>query len=216
MHAVTYAMILDPAILITPRNLHAANTLVAAESPCSMGGVFRGTCSLGAFSNLGSGCQVSDADIGRYCSVAPDVIIGARNEGHAAPDARTIVKNEVTLGKGVVIMQGVTVGDGAVIGDGEVVTRDVLPYQVVRGHAGADTGFRYPAEIVERLLRLAWWKYDLYALALHGFVYANIIEVLSTLETLSEQGALTRFEPIRVEYSLASFAAPVPEKRAYV
>jgi acetyltransferase-like isoleucine patch superfamily enzyme len=37
---------------------------------------FHGTCRVGAFTYINGGSEVSDADIGRYCSIARDVIIG--------------------------------------------------------------------------------------------------------------------------------------------
>jgi acetyltransferase-like isoleucine patch superfamily enzyme len=37
---------------------------------------FHGTCRVGAFTYINGGSEVSDADIGRYCSIAREVIIG--------------------------------------------------------------------------------------------------------------------------------------------
>jgi acetyltransferase-like isoleucine patch superfamily enzyme len=47
------------------------------ETPVSLSNAaFHGDCKVGAFSYLNGGCEVNEADIGRYCSIARDVIIG--------------------------------------------------------------------------------------------------------------------------------------------
>lgn len=50
---------------------------VKAESPCAaFKVVFKGVCSIGAFSYIGLGSTIQSASIGRYCSIAPNVTIG--------------------------------------------------------------------------------------------------------------------------------------------
>ena len=46
---------------------------------------------------------------------------------------RTVVETRASLGSGAVILGGVRIGAGALIGAGAVVTRDVLPGEVVAG-----------------------------------------------------------------------------------
>lgn len=45
----------------------------------------------------------------------------------------TLVKKEVKIGAGAIIMPGVTIGDGAIIGAGAVVTKNVPPNTIVAG-----------------------------------------------------------------------------------
>lgn len=45
----------------------------------------------------------------------------------------TLVKKNVGIGSGAVIMCGITIGEGATIGAGAVVTKNVEPYSVVAG-----------------------------------------------------------------------------------
>lgn len=45
----------------------------------------------------------------------------------------TIIKKNVGIGSGAVIMCGVTIGEGATIGAGAVVTKDVEPFAVIAG-----------------------------------------------------------------------------------
>nr|WP_276202202.1 CatB-related O-acetyltransferase [Vulgatibacter incomptus] len=58
------------------------------------------------------------------------------------------------IGMRAMLMPGVTIGEGAVIASGAIVTRDVAPYTVVAGNPAAPLRTRFPAETVERLLRL--------------------------------------------------------------
>lgn len=50
---------------------------LCVETPvCLANTIFNGACRVGAFSYFNTGGEVSDADIGRYCSIARGVVIG--------------------------------------------------------------------------------------------------------------------------------------------
>jgi len=59
----------------------------------------------------------------------PNVLI--RNQGHETK--RVIIKDDVWICAGAIILPGVTIGQGAVVAAGAVVTKDVKPYSVVAG-----------------------------------------------------------------------------------
>lgn len=44
-----------------------------------------------------------------------------------------VIKDDVWIGAGVIVLPGVTIGQGAVIGAGAVVTKDVPPFTIVVG-----------------------------------------------------------------------------------
>jgi acetyltransferase-like isoleucine patch superfamily enzyme len=72
------------------------------------------------------------------------------------------IGNDVWIGANAVILPEVnSVGDGAVIGAGAVVSRDVPPYAVVLGNPGRVVKYRFPPEVVARLLEEKWWEQDL-------------------------------------------------------
>ncbi|MBV8694549.1 MAG: CatB-related O-acetyltransferase [Chloroflexi bacterium] len=73
----------------------------------------------------------------------------------------TVVGNDVWIGKDAVIMPGVTIGDGAIIGTRSVVTRDVHPYTIVGGNPARLIRKRFPDDIIDELLNIKWWGWDI-------------------------------------------------------
>lgn len=72
-----------------------------------------------------------------------------------------LIGNDVWIGTGVTILDGVTIGDGAIIGAGCIVTKDVAPYSIVAGVPGRAIGARFDEALVQELLSLRWWDFDL-------------------------------------------------------
>lgn len=113
--------------------------------------------------------------IGNLVSIAPEVkfILGGNHPtntltcfpfksfyagNHQAADAQSkgpiIVEDEVWIGMGAIILSGVTISKGAIIGAGAVVTQNVPPYAVVGGNPAKIIKYRFPAEIIGRLIKL--------------------------------------------------------------
>ena len=119
--------------------------------------------------------------IGSFCSIGPEVLIfgQADHPTHLAStypfrtllfdpaagnrDATTrggvTIGNDVWIGARAMVLSGVSIGHGAVVGAGAVVARDVPPYAIVVGNPARVARHRFPPEIVERLLALAWWDW---------------------------------------------------------
>ena len=139
--------------------------------------------SMGAYSYCSYDCNILYTDIGRYCSIANDVIIGGdehpmewlstspvfQDVKHSGPTKRfahhklppikrTAIENDVWIGDRVIIKQGVTIGTGAVIGAGAVVTKDVPPYAVVAGVPAKVIKYRCEEATFAGLLRSEWWN----------------------------------------------------------
>ncbi|WP_234804716.1 CatB-related O-acetyltransferase [Sinorhizobium americanum] len=145
-------------------------------------------CSIGFMSYLGKGTVIKRSKIGRYCAIGERVKIGAPNHPHdwlsihpfqydgvdyfrpyeewsiaqglryRGNSATTVVGNDVWIGDNVLIKQGLNIGDGAVIAAGAIVTKDVLPYQIIGGVPARFIKNRFPDEIARRLCKLRWWN----------------------------------------------------------
>jgi len=129
---------------------------------------------------------INYADIGKYTSIASHTCINPvqhpmdrvtqhhmtyrRKSYQLAPtdddeifawrrDNRVSVGHDVWIGHGSIIMKGVTIGHGAVVGSGAIVTKDVAPYSIVVGVSAKPIKLRFPPEIIEQLMRTAWWDW---------------------------------------------------------
>jgi acetyltransferase-like isoleucine patch superfamily enzyme len=120
--------------------------------------------------------------IGRYCSFAEESVIlvgmdhrldwattypftvfrpeASHIRGHPAPSEGVTIGNDVWMGFRSMVLDGVTVGDGAVIAAGAVVTRDVRPYAIVAGCPAREIARRFPDEVIEKLIDIAWWNWE--------------------------------------------------------
>lgn len=120
--------------------------------------------------------------IGNFCSIAPPltVFLGAEHRsdwittypfghihelelgterfiGHPHSKGNVIIGHDVWIGYDVTIMSGVSIGDGAIIGSKSLVTKDVLPYQIVGGNPARTIRNRFGEDIIKLLLKLKWW-----------------------------------------------------------
>lgn len=86
-----------------------------------------------------------------------------REDIEESPSTRgeTEVEHDVWIGPKAIIRKGVKIHSGAVVGIGTVVTRDVPPYAVVAGNPSRIIRYRFQDEIIQRLLKLAWWHWPM-------------------------------------------------------
>ena len=73
----------------------------------------------------------------------------------------TVISNDVWIGYEAIIMPGVEIGDGAIIASKSVVTKDVSAYTVVGGNPAKVIKKRFADEVIETLLEIAWWNWDI-------------------------------------------------------
>lgn len=69
----------------------------------------------------------------------------------------TVVGNDVWFGQNVTVLPGIHIADGAIIGANSVVTKDVEPYSIVGGNPAKFIKYRFTAEKILLLEKLAWW-----------------------------------------------------------
>lgn len=109
---------------------------------------------------------------------------------------RVTIGNDVWIGANVIIRRGVTIGDGAVIGAGAFVNRDVAPYAIVVGIPARQVRKRFDDALIERLLSVRWWEFDISDLA--GVDFTDVTRALDEIERREAAGTIAR---VPVEYS---------------
>lgn len=135
---------------------------------------------------------IYNCDIGNYCSIGPNVVIGFGDHpyklistspflylnssivGENAIEEilpehfkQVTIGNDVWIGANVYIKNGIVVGNGAVIGAGSVVVRDVGDYEIVGGVPARVIKKRFSEDIIELLLKTKWWELDIEELKNH-------------------------------------------------
>lgn len=107
---------------------------------------------------------------------------------------KTVIGHDAYVGAGAFIKRGVTVGTGAVVAARAVVTKDVPPYAIVAGTPAKVMRLRLPEPLVERLLALEWWRYDL-APHKQALDFAQVEATLDYLEDALKAGTLLPLKP---------------------
>lgn len=129
------------------------------------GGVLR----VGQFTSIAYGCRVVLGGEHRadFVSTYRFAAYPPFNETHGHLKADTavtrgdvVIGNDVWIGHETMIMSGVTLGDGVIVGAGSVVRQNAPPYAIVVGNPARVTGFRFPPEQIEALLRIKWWDWS--------------------------------------------------------
>lgn len=80
-----------------------------------------------------------------------------KDTGFRESDRPIAIGNGVWIGMRCLILDGVTIGDGAIVAAGAVVTKDVPPFAVVGGVPARVLKYRFPQEMIDRLMEIKWW-----------------------------------------------------------
>ncbi|MFT4802600.1 MAG: virginiamycin A acetyltransferase [Flavobacteriaceae bacterium] len=117
-----------------------------------------------------------DIEIGKYCQFGPYASINTYNHpmihmttyinkrllngamSKYKTSDKTVIGNDVWIGKNAIILGGIKIGNGVVIAAGSVVTKDVKDYQIVGGVPAKIIKPRFSDTIIKELLGLEWWN----------------------------------------------------------
>ena len=194
---------------------------------------------IGMYSYARTGTIRHVDEIGRYCSIGPNVTIGEGEHpttwlstspsqysleqfafyppeadlAKARKMARTAenqdgatgfvtIGNDVWIGGGATIKRGVKIGDGAIIGGNAFVTKDVGPYEIVAGLPAKTRRRRFSDEIVEKLISLAWWRFDINDLK--GVPFDRIEEAIDRISEMEAAGVISEKPRVYREVTIAT------------
>ena len=92
------------------------------------------------------------------------------------------IGNDVWIGGNVTIYSGLDIGDGVVIGGNSVVTKSIPAYAVAAGNPARVVKYRFPPNIIEKLLKYKWWDFPIEMIKdrlvpLYEDIHATIIEM---------------------------------------
>ena len=154
--------------------------------------------SIGDFSYISSGTQLDLMQIGKFCSLGPQILGGCG--GHpmdlvstnpvffstftqsgitfATKDcfedrANIIIGHDVWIGARAFIKDGVKVGNGAIVAAGAIVVKDVPSYAIVGGTPAKVIRYRFPPEVIQELLIIQWWNWSVEKLQDAGCYFSN-------------------------------------------
>lgn len=141
----------------------------------------------GDYSYCDRGCDIANAEIGRFSNIASATRIGATDHpmdkaslhhfhyrsglywddveddqawfAHRA-SRKAQIGHDTWIGHGALIKPEVTIGHGAVVASGSVVTKDVAPYTIVGGNTAHVIRRRFTEAVAERMMELAWWDWS--------------------------------------------------------
>jgi acetyltransferase-like isoleucine patch superfamily enzyme len=134
-----------------------------------------GNGSYGQLNVLSWGHPEELLEIGHFVSIAENVqfLLGGNHDYHtlstypfksmmlghtqeSTTKGPIVVKDDVWIGYGALILSGVTLGQGSVIAAGSVVVSDVPAYAIVAGNPAKVVKYRFPEPLVQRLSTLKW------------------------------------------------------------
>ena len=101
------------------------------------------------------------------------------------------------IGQGVFVKSGVRIGDGAVIAAHSVVIEDVPPYMIAAGVPAKVKKPRFPENIIERLMSIRWWDYNISSL--EGVDFRDVLGAVVKLENAVECGDLKPYLPKKIK-----------------
>ncbi|MBP0047195.1 CatB-related O-acetyltransferase [Marinobacterium sp. AK62] len=201
-------------VKLSNTTLISGNRLFYVEAPAALGQVelFReklelGPVKWGAHSYIRSGEIHHLSEVGRFCSIGRQVVLGQDRNNHPldwvstshrlstchqSTPAPVKIGNDVWIGDGAVLLDGICIGDGAVIARNAVVTKSVGAYEIVAGNPARCIRKRFSDDVAKKLASSAWWEYPLEQLK--KLDYRDPEVFLQTIGTLKKKAVYSIVE----------------------
>lgn len=200
----------EPPAQLNNASMHVYRDIAIGRYSFLRGGRFRYIDTIGRYTSIGPDVTIGEGehpvtwltsspavhDAKRYRYYPPEADSGPRTIKRTADniDPMTMqnaaIGNDVWIGANVMIRRGVTIGDGAIVAAGAFVNKDVPPYTIVGGLPAKVIGKRFSDEIIERLLALKWWEFDVSDLA--GVAFDDIEKAIEQITERERAGEITR------------------------
>lgn len=160
---------------------------------------------VGKHSDIGYDCTIVNTEIGAFCSIGANIIIGGanhtvdwvstspvfnENKDHLTKkfschkfnlENHTSIGNDVWIGNNVLIKSNVKIGDGVVIGMGSIVTKDIPSYEIWAGNPAKYIKRRFEKEIADELIKIKWWDWEDDVIELYASSFNNVPEFINKL-----------------------------------
>lgn len=163
--------------------------------------------SLGDYSYISAGGVISETEIGKFCSIGPNLMCGwgihpsqgvstapmfystRKQNGYSLVEKNLVeerkqvrIGHDVFIGMNVSILDGVSIGNGAIIGAGAVVSKDIPAYGIAVGNPIKVVKFRFSEEEISALQATEWWNFNDDKLQLVAKHFNDIPAFLSACE----------------------------------
>lgn len=140
--------------------------------------------SIGSFCSFAFGVEAVSNHEKRFITTHPIIYAGQERENKEVPysvyedgcseiylkglhphkdvlkSKRSLIGNDVWLGRNVLITNGANIGNGVIAGAGSVITKDVPDYAVVVGAPARIIKYRYSPQQIEQLNKIKWWDWS--------------------------------------------------------
>ena len=140
-----------------------------------------------SYTYLGKNSLIQNSTIGKFCSIANDVLIGlgahpiynfstspifykknnplkivlVDKDSQFQEYKPIVIGHDVWIGTRAIVLDGVSIGTGSIIAANSVVTKDVPPYAIVAGSPARIIRFRFDESKIKELLDSSWWELDI-------------------------------------------------------
>ena len=174
---------IHPTAKIHAARIHGNVTI--AECASVSHAILGGNVSIGRYTSINGPstylyAEINKIIIGNFCSIARNVdiqewnhptdhlsthpvrsrVFGTSQTEEMISKGNIQIGHDVWIGAKATILSGAKLGNGCVIAANSVVTGEVPPYSIVAGSPARVIKYRFNQSIIDDLLHIQWWEWD--------------------------------------------------------